>query len=72
MKSLEIGSQLLPWLTETIDAFIHGDDSLEVRRVIDILPADRRADIEAQRQELLLERELREEFGPDPTRSPPE
>lgn len=72
MKGLEIGAQALPWLVETIDRFINGDDSEAVRRVIEILPAERRADAEAARQERLLERDIREEFGPDPTESPTE
>lgn len=47
------------YVAEIIARYIAGDDSREVRRVIDILPGDLRSEVELKRQRALAEAELR-------------
>lgn len=58
-ESIKLALQGAGYVAEIIARYIAGDDSREVRRVIDILPGDLRSEVELQRQRALAEAELR-------------
>jgi hypothetical protein len=55
---IKIGIEAGTWLAGMIARFVAGDDSEPVRRVIDVLPSQMRADVEHERQRELLRAEL--------------
>lgn len=50
--------EISKWVVETIVAFVKGDDSPDVRKLIDILPAHFKSDLEHARQREVLRQEL--------------
>ncbi len=60
---LTLAGQLAGFAISMVNRYLDGDDSPEVMRVIDVLPAEMRADVEHERQRRLLEDELREDLG---------
>ena len=58
------------FVATAIGAFIDGDDSEPVRRVIEILPAEQRSAIELARQRNLMRKALEEKLGTADTDAP--
>lgn len=65
MKWLELGGRVATWAVQTIGAFINGDTSEPVRRLVAILPAELKSDVEHAHQRALTQRMLEKEFPDD-------
>ena len=63
--AVDIGVKIGGWIVDLVGRFINGDDSEEVRRVVDILPAELKADVMAARKRRELEEDLRADLGGD-------
>lgn len=67
----KLGVEVAGWIVGIIARYASGDDGPEVRRVIDVLPAKMRADVEHERQRALLTAELAAQLrGTEPPPSP--
>ena len=59
----ELGLKVGGWILGLILRHVDGDDSPEVRRAMDILPPDLRADVEHARQRRLTREAIEEDLG---------
>lgn len=58
-----IAAQAGGFLLSAIVRYVDGENSPEILRVVDVLPAELRADVEHARQRALLDSELRSDLG---------
>lgn len=61
-KWAELGFRIGQWVLQVVSAFIDGDDSEPVKRLVELLPPELKADVEHARQYELTRKALEEDL----------